>query len=548
MKRLPDMARTKKHFSASGIWAMFALTALSVFGNSVAPSDAFASRHHHRARHHYSTTHHHRTTHHYRTARHHQAKHFSFGNIPAVNADSRKIIAYVALHLEGPGLVKNDNGYGYSKFGIVGHFNGLTDEQVSNLTLSAATNIYKRNYWDVAHISRLPPKIRLFAFHTVILCGTNRGQAMIEQAHGDPRELLKLCSERCERLAQKQRFAGSREGWRNRIRFLTGVLDHQDQNGSESAGSFFFAESTEGSDSSKLSSEKLASTKTYGSPHRKETANPIKGGFVFAQKTITARVSKAPTSFLAKLENTLFPAAEAEVLAEVRSYNNFSTYPRWAPLVLLPLIPLGFSVAYRVGGKDSAAKAGEDSGTLEGDFPNTDTPPEGGEPCPPAEGTLGDDSNNSSAKKKGASWRPTLEAEPFPGLSAKERKAFQDIFGQNTCTPEPSGRAWRVQYTETSYVIVKKGQVTLEGEDGIEASLRYAAQAWGGKCVMTGGTVEFKDKMRAAAQKLVDDGEVPSGFSIKGLGVFKKASPTPPSRGWRFWQRKNPASPSTAPK
>ena len=75
------------------------------------------------------------------------------------------------LSIEG-GYVEDDAGRGPTKYGINGEANGLTREQVMNLTQDQALSIYKEKYWDSLNIDQLPVELR----NTVFDAAVNQGQ------------------------------------------------------------------------------------------------------------------------------------------------------------------------------------------------------------------------------------------------------------------------------------------------------------------------------------------------------------------------------------
>ena len=70
-------------------------------------------------------------------------------------SDPGSVIDWV-IGVEG-GYVANDAGKGPTKFGINGKANGLSPEQVANLTMDQARAIYKKNYWDKIGADKLAP-------------------------------------------------------------------------------------------------------------------------------------------------------------------------------------------------------------------------------------------------------------------------------------------------------------------------------------------------------------------------------------------------------
>ena len=143
--------------------------------------------------------------------------------------NSDDAISYVMQKLEGPGYVPNDNGQGPSKWGIVGKWNGLTDDQVKNLTPDKAAQIYKTNYWDAIGADDLPPQMRLAAFDTAVQHGPAVAQKMIDRANGDPNALMADRAGFYQALVNSNpaKYGASADGWNHRMDLLNDTMNGQ---------------------------------------------------------------------------------------------------------------------------------------------------------------------------------------------------------------------------------------------------------------------------------------------------------------------------------
>jgi lysozyme family protein len=91
----------------------------------------------------------------------------------------------IVLELEGGGrlaLHSKDPG-GLTKFGIsLKAYPQLGRSGISDLTEDKAIAIYRRDYWDVLRIDRLPPRLRLALFDTAVNCGTKAAVEILQRA------------------------------------------------------------------------------------------------------------------------------------------------------------------------------------------------------------------------------------------------------------------------------------------------------------------------------------------------------------------------------
>lgn len=127
-------------------------------------------------------------------------------------------INYVITNYEGSALNPNDSGKGPSKYGILGSANGLTDDQVKNLTQAQAAAIYKKNYWDKIGADSLPDNMKLIAFDTAVNFGVGAASNMIAASDGDPKKLLQLREEKHAALvaAHPETYGPAEASWKKR--------------------------------------------------------------------------------------------------------------------------------------------------------------------------------------------------------------------------------------------------------------------------------------------------------------------------------------------
>ena len=91
----------------------------------------------------------------------------------------------IVLELEGGGrlaLHAKDPG-GLTKFGIsLKAYPQLGRSGISDLTEEEAIAIYRRDYWNVLRVDRLPPRLRLALFDTAVNCGTKAAVEILQRA------------------------------------------------------------------------------------------------------------------------------------------------------------------------------------------------------------------------------------------------------------------------------------------------------------------------------------------------------------------------------
>lgn len=121
-----------------------------------------------------------------------------------------------------------------TKYGIAA--NSYPNEDIKNLTLDRAKQIYKRDYWDKAKCDQLPDGLRFHVFDVSVNSGVSRGIKTLQQALGvnadgligpqtigaaksqDPNEVLfKFYSFRISFYTSLSTFATFGKGWMNRV-------------------------------------------------------------------------------------------------------------------------------------------------------------------------------------------------------------------------------------------------------------------------------------------------------------------------------------------
>lgn len=116
---------------------------------------------------------------------------FDSNNAPATS-DSQSLIDYVIKNNEGSGFVPKDGKAGASKFGVTAKWNKLTDEQVKNLTLDQARDIYQKSYWNKIKADEIDPKIRALAFDAAVNQGPDKALKWVKESGGDPARYAEL--------------------------------------------------------------------------------------------------------------------------------------------------------------------------------------------------------------------------------------------------------------------------------------------------------------------------------------------------------------------
>lgn len=121
-----------------------------------------------------------------------------------------------------------------TKYGIAA--NSYPNEDIKNLTLDRAKQIYKRDYWDKAKCDQLPNGLRFHVFDVSVNSGVSRGIKTLQQALGvnadgligpktigaaksqDPNEVLfTFYSFRITFYTSLSTFTTFGKGWMNRV-------------------------------------------------------------------------------------------------------------------------------------------------------------------------------------------------------------------------------------------------------------------------------------------------------------------------------------------
>lgn len=154
---------------------------------------------------------------------------------PATGVTFESNIAQLLLIEGGGKFVANDGGKGPTKYGINGQANGLTEQQVMNLTQAQAIDIYKKKYWDEAGIAKLPEAMRATAFDAAVNQGVGAMQEMLKSAKkaDGTYDVAKFNQVRLERYATtllsspfyknlpEEEKAKYRTSWANRVSVST---------------------------------------------------------------------------------------------------------------------------------------------------------------------------------------------------------------------------------------------------------------------------------------------------------------------------------------
>lgn len=116
------------------------------------------------------------------------------------------------------GYVANDNGKGPTNFGINGQANGLTPDQVKNLTPAQADAIYKQKYFSGANggvdISKLPQPTAVAVADTAANMGQAKAAELFKQSGGDINKFLDL---RQKAYDQIDASPATHQVWNNRM-------------------------------------------------------------------------------------------------------------------------------------------------------------------------------------------------------------------------------------------------------------------------------------------------------------------------------------------
>jgi len=385
----------------------------------------------------------------------------------SMEPNAENIIRFIMYRFEGPGFVANDNGHGASHWGILGEANGLSYAQVLNLTPDKAAQIYKKNYWDAINADNLPPDMRLVAFNAAVQFGPQQALKMIRAAQGDPSALLRATSDFCHRLAIENPsvYQSSLKNWTFRAQILSQCINDP------LTQSKYLALSDMGRDPPQW---------------HNQTRN------VFTQKSLATPVTATDPIQEIKMSPSALSGAFDFCITLIR-------FPLQLILgVGVPLISLLFGTSWedrkrRVLPERTYIKKRKQ--TL---------------PWAPKEELI---------QRKVCS-HSSLASHDYSTFNATECAAFHGIYGRRRITTLAEKKSWRVQYDDTSHLVVKKDNISVHGEKGIEDSLKYIAKAWNNRCKVFDGTAQTLSTISAVAQRLVDQGVLAPGFTIEGVGAY----------------------------
>ncbi len=382
-----------------------------------------------------------------------------------LNTDSHSIIRLMMEKYETnphTKCVDDDNGHGVSCWGIVASANGLTEQQDRNLTEDDAELIYKRNYWDKIGGDNLVPTIRHLVFNDAIQFGPGTTLKMMARANNDPYVLLQENAIYYERLGNNLRYQGSLKGWHDRQDRLLRLQNRL------SSANVEIAENTQNAAPTIIP----AAAQAVQAP---------------AEATQVASVTEPSHTPAEKSPGMLWSIF---MMSAIRRRRNGAT--------VLPPIEI-----------------------------DTDEPMINLEPIKKLfNHIIGHDSDIGAADDQlafGPLARASGVSSPH-ALGAFEREAFWKIFEARNKQQHTVPHTWHVDYDDQSHVVIERGRVHLHGDGGIEDALRYAALAWGKQCTLSGGSPEQRGKIKDAAQRLVDAGDIAEGFTIAGLGTFSKTA------------------------
>lgn len=142
---------------------------------------------------------------------------YKSGQGPA-GSDAASVIDYTITKHEG-GYVEDDAGKGPTKYGINGKANGLSPEQVENLTLDQAREIYRKKYWAPIKADELDPSIRAMAFDTAVNQGVPMAEKLIKQSGGDVTKFAELRREEYRKLVEANpgKYQKYEKSWMGRV-------------------------------------------------------------------------------------------------------------------------------------------------------------------------------------------------------------------------------------------------------------------------------------------------------------------------------------------
>jgi len=148
------------------------------------------------------------------------------------NATQDQLIEFV-FDVEGRDKIAEEPDGAIAKFGINSKHNGLTHDQVKNLTADDARAILKNKYWD-ARLDKMEPSFRAVAFDALVNHGNDKDTwAMIQAAKGDPYTLIAIRKDYYTALSigNPGKYAKYKAGWDRRMQEMTDYAQAQDDGG-----------------------------------------------------------------------------------------------------------------------------------------------------------------------------------------------------------------------------------------------------------------------------------------------------------------------------
>jgi hypothetical protein len=135
-------------------------------------------------------------------------------------------VLHDVLGREG-GYVANDNGKGPTNFGINGQANGLTPDQVKNLTPDAAAQIYKDKYLGPkgVNVDSMDPASAQIVGDTAVNQGPGRAEQWYQQSGGDMNKFLQLRQAAYTQLEKTQ--PQNAPTWQSRMQDMAHYINKQ---------------------------------------------------------------------------------------------------------------------------------------------------------------------------------------------------------------------------------------------------------------------------------------------------------------------------------
>jgi len=126
------------------------------------------------------------------------------------NIEFEKAIKFILKWEGGYSNDPNDSG-GETKYGI--SKKSYPNEDIKNMTLERAKEIYYQNYWLKTNCNKLPSPLNLIVFDTAVNCGRNRANKFLISSLGWQDYLFK----RIEFYAGLENAKYYLRGWVNRV-------------------------------------------------------------------------------------------------------------------------------------------------------------------------------------------------------------------------------------------------------------------------------------------------------------------------------------------